>query len=153
MTKIASEQKINTYAAESKKKSEPKTKITAETALADLDAEIKDVYVSAKKKRGLIAKFYGFVNKFVAPGLSDNKVYKKIEAYKAGKASKEEVKSYIDRYENANFNSTEITTDVIAGLSSIGGVGFLGKKTKTLIGVFAPKYKKHAALITGNCCS
>ncbi len=113
----------------------------------NLDEEIKDVYVSAKKKRGLFAKFYGFVNKFIAFGISDKRVEKKIKAYQEGKISKEELKAYIDRYENANFNSSEITTDALSGAASIG-VGFLGKKTKTLINAFTPKYKKQAALIT-----
>lgn len=111
------------------------------------DNDMNDVYISAKKKRGLIAKFYGFVNKLIPLGLSDKKVKKKLIAYQEGNASQKETKEYIDRYENANFNSSEITIDTLASAAAVG-VGFMGKKAKTLMNIFTPKYKKYAIALT-----
>ncbi len=109
--------------------------------------DMNDVYISAKKKRGFIAKFYGAINKIIPLGLSDKKVKKKLIAYQEGKVSKQDTKKYIDRYENANFNSTEITIDTLASMAAVG-VGFLGKKAKTLMNIFTPKYKKYALALT-----
>lgn len=111
------------------------------------DNDMVDSFTSAKKKRGLFAKFYGAINKIIPLGLSDKKVTQKLIDYQEGKASKQEAKEYIDRYENANFNSTEITIDTISSACAIGA-GFMGKKAKTLINVFTPKYKKYAMALT-----
>lgn len=113
----------------------------------NLNNDMNDVYVSAKGKRGFIAKFYGFINKVIPLGLSDKKVKKKLIEYQEGKISKQDTKKYIDRYENANFNSSEITIDTISSIAAVG-VGFLGKKAKTLMNIFTPKYKKYAFALT-----
>jgi len=109
------------------------------------DNEMNDVYISAKKKRGFIARFYGFVNRFIPLGATDQKVKDRLIAYQDGKLSKQETKEYIDRYENANFNSSELTIDGLATAAAIG-TGFIAKKAKTLINVFTPKYKKYAMI-------
>lgn len=116
-------------------------------AISSPPRELQDIYDNAKKKRGLIAKIYGAVNNFLPLAISDKKVKKKIEAFQSGKAKKDNVVSYIERYENANFNSSEITTDALATLAAVG-VGFFGKKAKTFTKVFAPKYKKYATAAT-----
>lgn len=122
------------------KQASPRTAISA-------DNDMNDVYVSAKKKRGFIAKFYGLINKVIPLGLTDKKVQKKLIDYQEGKTTKKETKDYIDRYENANFNKSEITIDTLASLSAVG-VGFMGKKAKTLMNIFTPKYKKYALALT-----
>lgn len=114
----------------------------------NLDKEIKDTWESANKKRGFIAKFYDFAGKFLPLGLTKKKVENKLEAHSKGELSKEETKSYIARYDNANFNRTEITLDTLSTISAIG-IGFLGKKTKNLMKVFTPKYSKYATAATG----
>lgn len=140
------EQNHNNIAFSAAKPAKEKGKLKAAPQPAiKPDNDLNDVYISAKKKRGLIARFYGFVNKFIPIGVTDKKVKNKLIAYQDGKASKKETKEYINRYENANFNSSEITIDGIATVAAMSA-GFLGKKAKTLINVFTPKYKKYAML-------
>ena len=105
---------------------------------ANLDKDIKDCYVSSKKKRGLIAKFCDTVGKVFSLGISENKVLNKIKDFEEGKASKEETKKYIERYENANYNASEITIDTLATSAAIG-IGFMANKVQTLSKVFTPK--------------
>lgn len=109
--------------------------------------DMNDLYISSNKKRGLIAKFYGYINNLIPLGLSEKQVKNKLIEYQEGKVSKQDTKKYIDRYENANFNSTEITIDTLSSMAAVG-VGFFGKKSNTLINIFTPKYKKYAFGLT-----
>ncbi len=126
--------------SKNKKQAKPKLVINP-------DNDLNDVYISAKKKRGVIAKFYGFLNKILPIGLTDKKVKKKLVQYQEGKLSKSETKKYIDRYENSNFNRSEITIDTLATMAALG-VGFMGKKAKSLVNIFTPKYKIPAFILT-----
>lgn len=148
MSEKINSQKLNIIKTESTSDSQKEKVQNKVLPAVNINEEIKDEYVKAKKKRGFLARFYGVVNKFLPIGVTDNKVQKNIEKYEKGEISKEEVSAYIDRYENSNFNSKEITTDALAGSAAIG-VGFIGKKLKTLINTFTPKYKSMATVIIG----
>ena len=128
------------------KQNKPTNKAVPRAQISDSN-DLKDVYISAKKKRGFIAKFYNILDNILPLGLTDNKVEAKLINYQNGKASKEATKAYIDRYENTNFNNSETTIDTLASITAIG-TGFAGKKIKTIMGVFTPKYKKYATAIT-----
>ncbi len=124
-----------------------KHKSASYTPSMNLDEEIKDLYVSAKKQRGFVAHLYDFLGKTFSLGISDKKVLKKLEKFENGKISKEDTKAYIERYRNANANSSEITIDTLATLSAMG-IGFFTKRAKTLTKVFTPKYQSAATAIS-----
>lgn len=69
-----------------------KGKQASPRAAISTDNDMNDVYVSAKKKRGFIAKFYGLINKVIPLGLTDKKVQKKLIDYQEGKTTKKKPK-------------------------------------------------------------
>lgn len=116
------------------------------TPSANLDKEIKDQYISSKKKRGFIAQFYDSIGRVFSFGISEKKLLNKIKDFEEGSLSKEETKKYIDRYENANYNATEITIDSLASVTAVG-IGFFTKKILTLAKVFTPKLQGRAKVL------
>ena len=114
--------------------------------------DIKDEFTSAKKKRGAFAKFYDNINEMFSIGISETNVSDKIKDLEKGKITKEEAKQYIDRYEKANNNSSEITADTFAALTGIG-ISMFAKKAKNIAGVFTGEKYKTKMLIAGALAS
>ncbi|MCM1264696.1 MAG: AarF/UbiB family protein [Candidatus Gastranaerophilales bacterium] len=111
-------------------------------------ADIKqtnDEFVSAQeksinKRRGLIAGAFDAIKSAIGYGVNKKSVTQKLEDYKTGKASKEEVEKAVSDYDYTKRDTNELTVDALTGLTSFA-VAKNVKKISIIGSLFSNKIK------------
>lgn len=118
--------------------------MVAMPAVINSDKDMQDAFLHAKRKRGLFARLLGNI---LPSRVSAKKVKTQIEQYKYGLVDKKQVQDTIERYHQANTNTSETAIDTLSVLGAMSS-GFVIKKTHTFANIFTQKYKTQAALLT-----
>ncbi len=112
--------------------------------IVNSDKDLRDAFISAKKKRGLFARI---LNPILPSSVSGKKIKKQMDLYKLGRIDKKQVQNSIKRYETSNTNTSDTITDSLASILGMSA-GFVIKKTETFANLFTTKYKTRVALLT-----